>query len=78
MKQGKDVSRPHEEKLTNRELWQLDENIRANETLLKKLQFYATAATDGNLRALCEEQINLHQKHYQLLLGHVQGRQELH
>ncbi|MDR2648085.1 MAG: spore coat protein [Oscillospiraceae bacterium] len=57
--------------LTQKELLALEDQLNAEQLLVKKFKSYATAAQDGQIRTTCEQQANRHKQHYDTLMGYL-------
>ncbi|MDQ7793071.1 MAG: spore coat protein [bacterium] len=53
--------------LTQTEVWFLDEAIKGHRLLISKLNAYAQMAADPQLRQLCQDTLQAHQRHFEML-----------
>ncbi len=55
--------------LTEKELSALEDELAAEQLLVKKYQTYAMLCTDPQLKTQCEKIAGQHQKHFDRLMG---------
>jgi rubrerythrin len=57
--------------ITSKELMALEDQLSAEQVLVKKYQGYASMITDPALKSKYEQIATKHQQHYQKLLSHL-------
>lgn len=58
--------------LTDKELTSLDEQLNAEQILIKKYRAFAADCRDAALKATCNTIADKHQQHFNTLLGYLQ------
>ncbi len=58
--------------LTVKELMALDDQLNQEQVLIKKYRAYAQECQDGELKSLCNQIADKHQKHLNTLMGYLQ------
>ncbi len=58
--------------LTNKELMALEDQLGSEQVLVKKFRNYANACQDAGLKAKCNQIADMHQKHFNTLMGYLQ------
>lgn len=61
------------EQLTQMELLQIEEMLRAEDLAVKKCKFYAQSCHDADLKKAFQEGANAHQMHLEGLLGQLRA-----
>jgi len=57
--------------LTQTEVWFLDEAIKGHRLLISKLGAYIQMASDPQLRQLCQDCLQTHQRHFNMLASQI-------
>ncbi|MBC8545938.1 spore coat protein [Clostridiaceae bacterium NSJ-31] len=57
--------------ITSKELSAIEDQLSAEQTLIKKYKMYAQSATDPQLKSKCEQVAAKHQDHFNKLMGHL-------
>jgi spore coat protein CotF len=57
--------------LSSKELSLIEDNLRHEQTMVQKLNFYASQANDQEVKSLCQNLSSLHQKHSDILMQHL-------
>jgi hypothetical protein len=57
--------------LTQTEAWFLDECLKGEKLLFRKLMTSASQASDPHLRQLCQDIQRVHQRHVDVIAGHI-------
>jgi hypothetical protein len=73
MKPNMAVQEEASNRLTWPELQKCQDMMDLEALLVKKCRAYAEQTTDENARKLCEDQANVHERHYNMLLALVEG-----
>ncbi len=58
--------------LTTEELKAIEDQLGAEELMIKKMKTYASQLSDPQLKTCCDQIISQHKKHYTTLLNHLQ------
>lgn len=58
--------------LTEKELSALEDQLSAEQMLVKKYRGYAALAQDPRIRTLCDQLAQRHKQHFDTLMGHLQ------
>ena len=57
--------------LTSKELSAIEDQMNAEQTLIKKYTMYAQQATDPQIKTQCEQIAGKHQHHFNTLFNHL-------
>lgn len=57
--------------LTSKELTAIEDQLAAEQNLIKKYSMYAQTSQDQQIKSTCECIANKHQNHYDTLMGHL-------
>lgn len=57
--------------LTTKELSAIQDHLAVEENVIRKYKMYAQTAQDSQIRQKCEEIANMHQAHFNTLMGHL-------
>lgn len=58
-------------RLTSKEVSLLQDSMAQEQLMIQKLHFYASQATDPEVRSLCESIRDMHQRHLDVLMKHI-------
>ena len=58
--------------LTEKELSAIEDQLSAEQMLIKKYRGYAALAQDPQIRTLCDQLAQRHKQHFDTLRGHLQ------
>lgn len=57
--------------LTSKELSAIEDQLNAEQMLIKKFKAYAQIATDPQVKTTCEQIATQHKQHFDTLMGHL-------
>lgn len=57
--------------LTSEELHAIEDQLGAEQLLIKKLKTYSSQTTDPQIKNCCDQIAAQHKKHYDTILGHL-------
>ncbi|MDR1465596.1 MAG: spore coat protein [Oscillospiraceae bacterium] len=57
--------------LTEKELIALEDQLNAEQLMVKKFRNYASSAQDAQIKTTCEQLANRHKQHYDTLMGYL-------
>ncbi|NPV28728.1 MAG: ferritin-like domain-containing protein [Firmicutes bacterium] len=58
-------------KLTSKELGLIEDSLRQEQLMIQKFGFYANQATDPEIKSLCQNLRDMHQRHLDTLMRHL-------
>ncbi|HHW41877.1 MAG TPA: spore coat protein [Syntrophomonadaceae bacterium] len=58
-------------RLTTKEVGLIEDNMRQEQLMIQKFNFYAAQTTDPNVKNLCENLRDMHQRHLDILMRHI-------
>ncbi len=58
-------------KLTSKELGLLEDNLRQEQVMVQKFDFYAHQASDPEIKSLCQNLRDMHKRHLDVLMKHL-------
>ncbi|MDH7576658.1 MAG: spore coat protein [Bacillota bacterium] len=58
-------------RLTSKELGLIEDNLRQEQLMVQKFSVYANQATDPEIKSLCQNLRDMHQRHLDTLMKHL-------